>query len=387
MTKKIFFGFSAGMGPFIRCVPIMQKLRTLGYELAYNAIDNVTEKMALLDFKLIDVPWVSGQNVDLLPPLTSYWYDAGDYWGALGYKDPEKQFQPDLIVGDFSIEAQITARLLDVPFISITQSCYHPQVRNGRLRWWEDVPSDKPSPVAEINSVLSKLELDTIQQVEELFIGDITVIPSFETFDVLETCPSHTHYVGPILWDGFFSDYPTTIEPTDEPTIFVYTGRLQDFVGDSGTFILEQALTHFISSNMNIVISVGSLDSLPDNLPDTEKIKLVEWIPISEAYQNTSLVMHHGGHGSCMATFKYGTPSLVIPTHSEREYNARALDNLGAGKMLQPSDVTAHTLIATTEELLAQEIYRKNAQKWQNHLGQGNYGGAEQVLQYITQLL
>lgn len=42
--KKAFFVFSAGIGPFIRCVLIMEELRNRGYEIAYDAIDNVTKK-------------------------------------------------------------------------------------------------------------------------------------------------------------------------------------------------------------------------------------------------------------------------------------------------------------------------------------------------------
>lgn len=414
MKKKIFFFLSGGIGSFIRLVPIMEILKDR-YELAYSAIDDVTKKMDALGYRLMAIPWVTGQDQTLLPAKTTHWYDAGDYWAALGYKDKKwvkklwmayfervKEFDPDLIVGDYCIEMNVVSKLLGVPLVAMTQSCYHPSVKGGRLRWWEDIPEDKPSIVPEVNEVLGELNLPKIRRFEDLFVGEITVIPSFPEFEELEqTASNPPHYVGPILWNESLEIDNNPSQKIDRrrkgPIIFLYTGRMKDFVGESGLFLLKTA-TEFLSDiEATVVISHGGVlvphhgaEDFPDYLDGysiPENMQLVDWIPLSEAYGMSSLVIHHAGHGSCMATFEYGTPALVIPTHSEREYNARALEKLGVGRMILPDDLNKENLLHTINELLINSSYRKKAQYWKNELKRRDYGGAKRVANLIEELI
>lgn len=408
-SKRIYFAFSGGLGTFIRLVPIMEILRARGHTLAYSAIDDVTKKMDALGFDRVEIPWVSGQDTSVLPPETPTWYDAGDYWAALGYKDRAwvrrlwktyrdaiATFAPDVIVGDFGIEAHVAAELLGTPFAAVTQSCYHPDVKGGRLRYWDPLPASKPSIVEEVNDTRADLGLAAVQRFEDLFVGDVTIIPSFPEFDELSAIPPTTQYVGPILWDGLSNVSCRLATRPGRRSVFVYTGRLQDFVGDSGLLLLRACVECFGGTDVDVTISHGgvlaahgeSVDGaalIGERLPPN--INVVDWAPLEFVYSNFDVIVHHGGHGSCMATMLHGGPSLVVPTHSEREYNARALVRLGAGLMVLPGQANRTHLWQSAMELLDNPSYRVGAAKWKAEIAKRSYGGARRAAKLIEGLI
>jgi UDP:flavonoid glycosyltransferase YjiC (YdhE family) len=52
------------------------------------------------------------------------------------------------------------------------------------------------------------------------------------------------------------------------------------------------------------------------------------------AIRDCDLAIHHGGHSSCMGSIYHGKSTLIIPTNSERDWNAQRVEHLGFGKRL-----------------------------------------------------
>lgn len=69
-----------------------------------------------------------------------------------------------------------------------------------------------------------------------------------------------------------------------------------------------------------------------------------------------------------MMALKYGKPSLIIPTHSEREYNARAMERLEVSRMLAINNLTPKSLQENLQELLCNKSYRANSLAWKNKI-------------------
>ena len=93
-------------------------------------------------------------------------------------------------------------------------------------------------------------------------------------------------------------------------------------------------------------------------------------------------MIHHGGYGSCQTGLFTGTPTLVIPTYSERESNARRVAAVGAGDFVLPTgDVSGrkkHVDSAEVREkvnhILSDPSFRENARRIGEKLR--SYGGA-----------
>lgn len=351
--------------------------------------------MDCLGFRLSSINWPVEDYLKFKPTVKDYWFDAADFWGgALGYGDKKlarkyfesclakiKEEKPNVIIGDLGIEPKVAGHILGIPFISITQGGYHPNAYKGRLRWWEEAPQKTHNYFEIMNEVLSEMHVPTISKYEDLFLGDYTIIPSFEEFDRLEVVPEKTIYTGPILWNGNFGreNNVESIKEKNGRTAFMYTGRLSDYAGDSGAFLLFNTIKYLADNNINTIISNGGLDKDCEEMLRKEKIttnvEVVDWVPIEEAYSKADIVIHHGGHGSSVGGFVYGTPAVVIPTHSEREYNGRAVEQLGAGKMIMPKELTKDSFIKSIDEVLNNKVYAEKANYWRNQLKDRNYGG------------
>jgi UDP:flavonoid glycosyltransferase YjiC (YdhE family) len=90
----------------------------------------------------------------------------------------------------------------------------------------------------------------------------------------------------------------------------------------------------------------------------------------------SDLPIHHGGYRSCQTGLFAGKPTLIIPTYSEREINARRIAALGAGDFELPTTdssgtkkrVDASVVRTMVERILSDPSYKQNAQRMSEKL-------------------
>ncbi|HMA16380.1 MAG TPA: nucleotide disphospho-sugar-binding domain-containing protein [Kiloniellaceae bacterium] len=63
--------------------------------------------------------------------------------------------------------------------------------------------------------------------------------------------------------------------------------------------------------------------------------------PMDEVLARCSLIVHHGGNGTCCAALSAGRPQLLLPTHMEARLSANALVARGCGRLLATAETTA----------------------------------------------
>ncbi len=309
--------------------------------------------------------------------LKSDWIDADEYWSSFGFSNyiwlsgetklwlkELECFAPDIIVSDLGVFSSIVARILKIPLVTITQSCYHQRIYYDIQGHWMH-KERRYDTLDAINKLLASYHIGSLEKFEKLFLGNITIIPSIPEFDKLkEACKSdNTYYTGPILWDGFLkhSTMEFPFENENIPSIFCYAGQLRDYSGGSRGDLIHALIEVSVSSKINIVISTGNLEDvkrLQKDAPDN--VNVVDWLPIQKAYENRALVINHGGHGSCMGLLKYGVPGLILATHTEREYNGRLIEELGAGICLNTCDFQKNKIQDSIYRILHDSEYVEN---------------------------
>lgn len=107
--------------------------------------------------------------------------------------------------------------------------------------------------------------------------------------------------------------------------------------------------------------------------------------------RRSSLMIHHGGYGSCQTGLYTGTPAVIIPTYSERESNARRVHAVGAGEFLVPSTdasgrkkyISPNLLNALVKKVLSTASYSDNAKRISGVLQV--FGGASCAVQLIEE--
>ena len=115
------------------------------------------------------------------------------------------------------------------------------------------------------------------------------------------------------------------------------------------------------------------------------------YLPGLSLAERCSLMIHHGGYGSCQTGLWAGRPQVIVPTYSERESNARRVAAAGAGIVVLPESNVSGTkkhlppeaLRDAVRLILSQPDYARSAGRLRDELRR--YGGARQAARLIAQ--
>jgi len=302
------------------------------------------------------------------------------------------EYEPDVVVDFWSPAACIAARASHKPLVTVIQADVHHQ--SGGFIWWKEPPPDLPTAVPAINTILEELQLKPISKTGELFIGDITLVLGIPETDPLPDTANVT-YVGAILWqksDEMLPDWVTDLS-TRKPVIWLYPGNPQYFSGSRSPFdskvIIYACIEALKDMAVQVVLSTGHHSLPKDALPLPSNFWHASFVPGLAMAERSDLLIHHGGYGSCQTGLFTGTPSLVIPTFSERESNARRIAAVGAGGFVLPTaDVSGKKKYVSAAEvrdkvnrILSDSSFKENAKRISQRLR--SYGGASYAASLI----
>jgi UDP:flavonoid glycosyltransferase YjiC (YdhE family) len=75
--------------------------------------------------------------------------------------------------------------------------------------------------------------------------------------------------------------------------------------------------------------------------------------PMDEVLARCSLIIHHGGNGTCCAALSAGRPQLLLPTHMEARLSANAVTARGCGRLLTTQETTKEGVPPVLEAMAA----------------------------------
>jgi UDP:flavonoid glycosyltransferase YjiC (YdhE family) len=292
--------------------------------------------------------------------------------------------EADVVVDFWNPFAAVAARASRRPLITIIQADQHPASRG--FIWWRDPPLDLPTAAPVVNRVLAEYDLPPITKLEELSVGDLTLILGTPETDPLPREADVT-YVGSILWQkagATLPDWVAELDP-DKPLIWAYSGNPRyAAVGTAAmdsAVVLHACVEALAGKDVQVVLTTGH-HALPRQIqPLPANFRHEAYVPGLDMARRSDLLIHHGGYGSCQTGLYTGTPAVIIPTYSERESNARRVAALGAGEFLVPESGTwgekrlsANALWAKVERVLCDPAFAANARRVGEMLR--TYGGA-----------
>lgn len=302
------------------------------------------------------------------------------------YKELILEFNADLIVDFWNPFVCIAARALNKPIVTVIQADGHPE--NKGLIWWKEHPKDLPSAVPAINNILKSYGLKIINKMEELNIGDLTlVVGTPETDPIPKTAEGI--YIGPILWQNSDAILPDWIEKIErnKPLIWVYSGNprysKKRTVVDS-EIIIHACIKILSEEDVNVILTTGHHELPKEILPLPQNFHFAKYLPGLLLAEKCDLIIHHGGYGSCQTSLYTGKPSVIIPTFSERESNARRIASLGAGEVVLPKitpsnekEIDLNEFREKVKQVLSTQSYLKNAKKYSKKLK--TFGGPQKA--------
>ena len=204
-------------------------------------------------------------------------------------------------------------------------------------------------------------------------------------------------HVGPIVWQRGNAELPEWLVAlgTGKPLVWVYSGNPRWMPGVS-TAIDSIVVIHATIAALAVLPGAcGADDRLPGSARGDRnaagEFLSRSVLPGSAMAERCQLMVHHGGHSSVMQSLAAGTPSVMIPTITERESNARRLVALGAGEMVMPVEtadgekqIDIDEFTAKIQRVLNEPSYRASARRVAESMR--NFGGAEFAADLIEKM-
>jgi MGT family glycosyltransferase len=162
-------------------------------------------------------------------------------------------------------------------------------------------------------------------------------------------------FVGPFI--GIHSEAPPFPfdEAGNEPVIYISLGT----VFNNKVHFYRLCLEAFADLKYRVILSVGSkvdtasLGAIPNNFI------VKPFVPQLQVLQRAALFITHGGMNSVSEGLYEGVPLLMIPQAADQTFIAQRVQQLGAGKWLRNTQVTAQSLRKAAEEILAHHTFRQ----------------------------
>ncbi|MFF5860702.1 macrolide family glycosyltransferase [Streptomyces sp. NPDC012751] len=142
--------------------------------------------------------------------------------------------------------------------------------------------------------------------------------------------------------------------PADgSPVLFVSLGTA---FNDRADFY-AQCIEAFGGTRWHVVMAVGERVDLP---PAPDNFDIAAYFPQPAVLDGATVFLSHTGMNSTLESLYYGVPLVSVPQMPEQVVNGGRVAELGLGRRLDPSAVTARSLRQTVEEVAADPGIRGN---------------------------
>lgn len=280
-----------------------------------------------------------------------------------------EQLAPDLAVGDMHWSLCTSARVLGIPYVSLTNACW--------TRWYSE-PIDPPAGhlatrllgarlcralFPRIQDLITRYYalgytrlreqhgLPPVRSIYDLVEGDLTLLADVPEFmPTREGMPPSYRYVGPIVWEPDLPA-PAWLDRLDpaRPTLYFTMGS----TGDSRFF--DEAIRVFGDTEHQILITTGGLcdlGSVPRN------VFVERYAPGQALLARSDAVVSHGGNGTIYQALSCGVPVIGFPSIFDQEINLQRVCALGVGLRMHRSEYDGRALGRAVDQVLSDAGYR-----------------------------
>ncbi len=270
--------------------------------------------------------------------------------------------QPDVIVGDFRISLQVSARLAGVPFITITNAYWSDHVRQRYVvpdlpftRWLGPRVGQSVfslvRPVAfalhcrPMNAVRRHYGLPAIgSSLQRVYTeADYTLYADAQELFDMHRLPSGHRFIGPVVWS------PSAPQPQwwdaldDRPRVYVT-------LGSSGqASLLPKVIEAFDGVPVNVLVSTAGAP-LPGVLPPN--VYAAPYLDGTATVAGAALVVCNGGSPTTQQALTRAVPVIGLASNLDQYLNMSMVERQGAGVCLRAGHTSAVALRAAIDRVL-----------------------------------
>lgn len=192
---------------------------------------------------------------------------------------------------------------------------------------------------ANMNCLLRSFGACPIDDVRDVFVGDVVVIPGVPELDPIPDrsyeCYKNTRFVycGPLLLYGpkLNDEVIGWVEARHNDGRYVALLTLGTIWG---SHIVRSLIDGLESPDLAIVVLLPKTSVAPDEqIPNRAQVFFTGWTDLVALARIVDVVIHHAGHGTTYATVLAGKQSLTLPSGEyDREDMGIRLQDLGCGR-------------------------------------------------------
>lgn len=246
-------------------------------------------------------------------------------------------FRPDVLLSEHRIAPLAAAQLEGLPSAAI----YSTPIAQSR-----HIVRDG-SRSGGVRAALARLGLPPVSSALDLYDwASLKIIPSSPELEPLDDASAC--YVGALV-EG------AALQPHDPgPNIVAYMGNGTI----SGRRLIRTLTRAFLGTPYQVYIATKEVQS-PHN---QQNIHIAPHFAFDDLLDSATMFISHGGQNSMVQGLMHGVPMLACPGHVfERRYNARSVERLGAGRMVEPDQLTPDVIRHACAEFARDLGYRQRA--------------------------
>jgi len=148
--------------------------------------------------------------------------------------------------------------------------------------------------------------------------------------------------------------------------------------------LYEAILAGLRDEPIALVVGIGRQRDPADFGPQLPHVRIERHFPHAALLPRCAVVVTHGGFGTIMGCLAVGVPVVVIPVNGDQPRNARRCADLGVGRVVGPDERTPEAIRAAVRTVLADPVYRANAERVRDELAA--LPGLEHAVALLEQL-
>jgi UDP:flavonoid glycosyltransferase YjiC (YdhE family) len=317
-----------------------------------------------------------------------------------------REWRPDVVVGDFRISLQVSARLAGVPYVAVTNAYWSPYAQPRfdipvhpasrllgpavagtmfraarpvifaqhslpmlRLRRKHAMPSIG----LDLRRVFTEADVTLFADASELVPG---AVPDTKEAAGADYARGRYRYIGPVYWSPRL---PLPEEFHDDaaarPLVYVTLGSSGD------ARLLSAVLAGLAALDCRVAVATAGVvaaTAMPAN------VFAAEFLPGDLITAKSSLVVCNGGSLTCQQAIACGVPVLGIPANLDQLLNMHYMVRAGVGMSIRPEALRAQTVRAAAKEMLERDAFRHAASRLATVMSR--YDAGSSLAQTVTAL-
>jgi UDP:flavonoid glycosyltransferase YjiC (YdhE family) len=279
--------------------------------------------------------------------------------------------KPDVVVGDFRLSLSVSARLRGVPYVTICD-----------VYWSPELPLDPQLPVLGFTPYLPLAFAERIFRTVAPLAFRLNARPMerlrarhglpslghdlrrcytdadlrlFANFPALfsEVLPSgQADFVGPVAWSP--PDREDLVFPEGEGPLVYLT------MGSSGDPRALATLIPVLEEAGARVMVASAGRSLPPGI-GSPQTRIYDFLPGDQLCRHAQMVVCNGGSPSTNQALAYGVPVLGVARNMDQFLNMKAIEHYGAGLVVRSDRLDRNRLPAIIDQLLGETRFSERA--------------------------